>query len=121
MLPSVRASTGFALQALQRIHDEGQRLPLDLDLLERVLDGGLVDSRQRQHRLADEQRLVREDLRARRRLLRHFVGGEDAVARLPSSAPRTRRCSSRVACGNGLGMKRQNAMPSARKSSAYFA
>jgi hypothetical protein len=47
-------------QALEGIHDEGQRLPLDLDLLDRLARRHLVHCRHGQNGVADVERLVRQ-------------------------------------------------------------
>ena len=52
---------------------------------------------------------------------RKIVGREDAPSRRAWPAPRWHRCCARAPCGIGLSRAWQNSMPSARKSSAYFA
>ena len=64
-------------QAHERVDRERQLFEVDLDLVDRVLRGRLVDGRDREDRLADEHRLVGEDLIAGLRLRRHLVGRED--------------------------------------------
>ena len=75
---AVLARVGAAgAQALQRIQDEGQRLEVQLDLLDRVVRGRLVHRRERRDGLAHEVRRVGEDGVARRVDPGHVVGGED--------------------------------------------
>ena len=101
-------------QAVQRIDDEGQRLELDLDFLDRLGRGELVDGGDGQDRLALVDRLVGERLLAFQvRLNRlaevgddvggrgEFVGGEDRLSRQASRAPRSGRCASRARAASG--------------------
>ena len=111
----------------------GQRLPLDLDLLDRFGGGVLVDGRDGENRLALVGRLLRQGLLAlrawRRRLLRASgpatTPGRSFHLRIAftpgiASAALVSMLNTR-ACGIGLSSSFANSMPSALKSSAYFA
>ena len=110
-------------QADERIDDERQRLPVDVDLLDRVGGGELVDGRDREDRLALIHRLVGERplaLGVRLDALaevghdvgrrREVVGGQDAFTPGIASAA---LASMRVtrACGIGLSSSLRTACP----------
>ena len=81
----VRARVGAARsQALERIHTEGQRLEVEHDRVDRVLGDGFGDRGHGQDRLADEVRLVGQNVIGWAGLLRNFVrpqDGHDSVHR----------------------------------------
>jgi hypothetical protein len=66
-------------QALQRVDRERQLFVGDLDLLEGVARELLGVGRDGENRMADEQRLVRENRLLRRRRVRDLIGPQNAV------------------------------------------
>ncbi len=66
------------VQAFERVYRERQLLELDPDLLDRIVRCRLVDSRDRQNRLADEFGLIREHRRGRLRRIGDLAGPEDS-------------------------------------------
>ena len=120
-------------QADERIDHERQRLEFDDDLLDRLGGGQFVDGGDGENRLAFVQRLHRQAAFALRagadvlaeRARRPAAPGRSSAVRIAltpgiaSAALASMRLTR--ACGIGLSSSFAKSMPSARKSSAYFA
>lgn len=77
-LPSLRALGPSGRRLFERIEGEGKRLEIDLDGLDSLRRGQLVDRGDRQDRRADEKRLIGQDRRLRRHELRYVMRRQHA-------------------------------------------
>ena len=135
--PAVRAFGAAGAQALERIDDEGQRLELDVDAVRSPRPPSSRRRRRRPESARPRRRgssvsaasaaaaaaaaPVRRAASAAPAAPGRSSAVQDAPSRPASPAPRSCRCCATRACGIGLSSSLANSMPSARKSSAYFA